>query len=298
MLYLDFAKNREDFILEEEETLPLFCKKILYLFRKLTGRVIEYDIAGKNVVLISKLNQKTFKKLDKIFKTDVTKNVCVCDLLKENEEFVDFLEARNLNIMNGKWLFGYLVSDISEFICHKLDVTPEAQEISVAVNEPNALVFETIKKLSDKVKNINIITNKIRKFEKLEKDVYEKNGLLLNVTNNFKKAGLKSRIIFNFDFDEKSFNKIIFLPDATIVNLQKYIAVKQSNFHGRMVDFYSVNLPRKYQKIYSRLRNFNSSILYESFIYKKTCAQNIWNEIQNDKVEIIILESQNKVVNF
>ena len=140
MLYLDFAKNKEDFILENEEKFPYLIKNFLYLFRKFSGQVI--------------------RKIDKILKIDVTKNICVCDYLMEKSEIIDFLLERNLNIMDGKWLFKYLICDISEFICNQLDLTPESQEVSLLVNEPNIIVFDVIKKLSNKFKNINIITTK------------------------------------------------------------------------------------------------------------------------------------------
>ena len=296
MLYLDFAKNREDFILEKEEKLPNFIKNILYHFRKFAGQVIFYELDGKRVVLISKINKKTFKNLDKIFKIDVTKNVCVCDYLMENENFSDFLKSRNLKILDGKWLFKYLICDISEFICKKLEMIPENNEISLLIDDPDLLTFDTIKNLSQKFKNINIITTKIGKFRKIEEEITSETGLILNITNNFKRACLKSKIVFNFDFDEKNFSKIIFMPSAFIVNLDRFLPVKQSNFVGKNIDFYSINLPIKYKKVYDRLNKFNSSVLYESFIYKRTSNQNIWNEIEKDNIEILLLESEKKRV--
>lgn len=290
MLYLDFAQNKEDFILESENKFPRWIKNILYFYRKFTGNPIRVDVDGKSIILISKFDKKISKKLDKIFKIDVTKNVCVCERLRANEEFMNYLREKDFNIMNGKWLFKYLVCDIAEYICKMQKLAKEEQEISILINEPEILEFETIAKLGDKFKNINVVTNKLRKFDRLEKEIYESSGLMLNVTNNFKNSCLKSKIIFNFDFDEKDINKIRFLPDSTIINLEKYVDIRQSNFKGKNVDFYSVNLPIKYRRIYKRLSNFNSSILYESFIYKKTAIQNIWREIENDRVEIIALE--------
>lgn len=298
MLYIDFAQNKEDFILENEKKLPYFIKNILYFFRKLTGQVITYNIDGRNVVLISKLNKRILKKISKIFKTDVTRNVCICDTLFESELFKNFLIEKDLYVMDGKWLFKYLICDIAEFICKELSLTPENQEISLLVDEPSILIFDIIKNLGNKFKNINIITTKIKKFDRIEKEVYNEKGLVLNVTNNFKKACEKSKIVFNIDFDERNFNKVTFLPSAVIVNIDNYIDVKQSNFIGKNIDSYNINLPKKYKKVYNRLKNFNSSILYESFIYKKTSNKNIWNEINDDKIEILLLESQNKVIRF
>ena len=298
MLYLNIARNKEDFILNGEEKYPKFIKKILCFFRKFTGQVLEVEIEGKNIVVISKINKKTYKKLDKIFKIDVTKNICISEYFYENKEFLNYLKSKNLNIINGRWLFKYLVFYISKFICNKLNLNSEMQEISLLVNEPNFLVVDTIKKLSNEFKNINIITTQIRKFEKLEKELFDENGSILNVTNNFKKACLKSKIVFNYDLEDRIFSKIVLMPTAIIISLDKDIEIKQSNFKGKIIDFYSINLPGKYKKIYDKLNTFNSSILYESFIYKKTSHQNIWNEIENDNIEILLLENNNRVVTF
>lgn len=119
--------------------------------------------------------------------------------------------------------------------------------------------------------------------------------MILNVTNNFKKSSTKSELVFNFDFNEKTFNKVVVSPEAVIVHLEKYIDVKQSNFKGKIIDFYCINLPMKYKKIYDKLNHFNSSILYESLIYKNTNIQNIFEEMKKDNIKIIILERKNQL---
>ncbi|MBR2290343.1 MAG: hypothetical protein IJ867_07185 [Clostridia bacterium] len=293
MLYLDLAKNREDYILDVEEKFPYFWKKILSFFRRGIGNPFLHEVDGKDVVLISKLNKRILKKLDKIFKMDVTKTVCVCEALRENEEFIGYLQERNLKVLDGKWLFRYLVCDIAEFVCKKQGLKPEEQEVSVLISEPDFLEFETIKKLGKNFKNINVVTNRVRKFDKLVDEVYAESGLMLNVTNNFKKACVNSKIIFNFDFEEKEFQKIRFLADAVVVQLEQKMEVKQSNFKGSNIDFYTVNLPVKYKRIYRKLHYFDSSILYESFIYKRTSHQNIWNEIARDNIQIVCLQAGN-----
>lgn len=88
-----------------------------------------------------------------------------------------------------------------------MDIYQKIGEISLLINEPNYLEFEIINKLSDEYKKINIITNNIKKFDKIFDEVYQEKGLTLNITNNYKKASLKSKIVFNFDFNEKEFRK-------------------------------------------------------------------------------------------
>ena len=57
MLYLDFAKNREDFILEKEEKLPNFIKNILYHFRLISALLIILIAFSIGVIIIFIINK-------------------------------------------------------------------------------------------------------------------------------------------------------------------------------------------------------------------------------------------------
>lgn len=298
MLYLDFAVNKEDLLSEKELKLPKFFRKIIYNFRYFTGQVLKYKIEGKNVIVLPKINKFIYKKLNKIFKVDVTKNVCICDELLRRDEFVEYLNNKNLNICDGKWLFKYMMVDIINYICAETGIPSEFQEISILTNECNILVCENIKKIADKVKNINIITKELKKFKKLEKEVYETKGLIINITNNMRKSTLKSNIILNLDFEQEDFDKINFPKKAIIINCEEKTKIKIKSFNGINCLYFSINIPIKYQKIYSKLNRFNSVNLYESIIYKRTMAQNIWKEIENDGIEISCLEGKNGMIRF
>ena len=67
-------------------------------------------------------------------------------------------------------------------------------------------IVENIKDISGKVKILNIITEDEKKFRKIEKELYEEKGIILNMNNNYKKSLIKSDIIFNFDFSEEEIN--------------------------------------------------------------------------------------------
>jgi len=259
MLYLDFAQYKEEFILENEGKYPRWIKNLLYFFRKITACPIRFELDGKNVVRISKFNKKIEKKLDKIFNMDVTKTVCICEKLRVNEDFMRYIKEREFNIIDGRWLFKYMICDIAEFICKKQKLVPEEQEVSIKVKQPDDLIFETIKRLGKRFKNINIITNKVKQFNKIKDEIYQESGLVLNVTKNLKKNNSNSKIVIDVDSKENN------------------------------ADSYFVNLPPKFRNIYKKLNNFNSSILYESLIYKKTSPKNIWDEIAKDNIEIIAI---------
>ena len=108
MLYLDLSLNDEDFLTDKEKKCTSFIRKIKVFIRKNIIKIFEYEISGRSVLVLSKINKSTYKKLKKEFLLDVTKNVCISDELLLNEEFKNFLKEQNLNILDGRWLFKYL----------------------------------------------------------------------------------------------------------------------------------------------------------------------------------------------
>ena len=267
MLYVDLAINKEDMLSDRERKMPSIIRNLIYFFRKTIGQVLKYKINGKYIIVLSEINRRSLKKLDKIFKIDVTKNICISNNLIVKEDFVKYLNNievigveclsevvkylnnRNLNILDGRWLFKYLIEDIVEYICKNAFMLSEMQEITILSNENSILICESIKRLSNKVRNINIVTKDIRKFKKLEKIVYEEKGLIINVTNNYKKAVSKSNIILNLDFVQEEFNKIVFPKKSIIVNFESGINILSKSFNGINASFYHINLPIKYKEM-------------------------------------------------
>ena len=98
MLYFDLAIYKEDLLKENEKNLPSFIKNIIYNFRKLTGQALNLKISNKNLIILPKINKRVLKRIDKILRVDVTKNVCISEELKLKENFVNFLNERNINI--------------------------------------------------------------------------------------------------------------------------------------------------------------------------------------------------------
>jgi hypothetical protein len=298
MLYLDFAVNEEDVLTTFEQKLPYILRKFLITLKKKCGQVRKEKFLGKEIVTIFNTNKYTLKKLSKVFKVDVTKNVCICDELEKDTNFLEFLKEKNLNIIDGRWFLKFVLFDIINYICKQTGKKIETLEISILTLENNQLILQTVKKISKSVKNINIITKKPEKFKKLSEELFKEEGLILNVTNNMKKAVLNSNIIFNLNLGEEDFNKIKFPVNAVVVNFEKKISINQKSFNGINANFLIINLPIKYKKFYDRLNRFNSTKLYESLIYKKTSVENILNEIKNDNIEILALEGKNGRIRF
>lgn len=298
MLYFDLANFKEELLNDKELRAPKFIRNIIYNFRKITGQALKIKVGDKNLIVLPNISKRTLKKVDKILKIDVTQNVCISNELMIKEDFVKFLNARNINILNGRWLFKYLIQDCLEYICEKSGIDSEYQEISILTNENNSFISDSIKRLSEKVKNITIVSKNIEIFKNLEEEIYEENGLIIRVTDDLKRAVLKSSIVFNLNFVQSDLNKIRFLKNAILINFEDRFKISQKSFEGKICDFYHINIPAKYLGELERFEKFESSNLYESFIYKKTSTKNIWNEIKADNIKIVCLEGKNGIVRF
>ena len=61
-------------------------------------------------------------------------------------------------------------------------------KISMLINDITDFEIENIKLLAKKYKNLNIVTNHIEKIKKIEEELLEKEGIMITVTNNRKRA--------------------------------------------------------------------------------------------------------------
>mgnify|MGYP003292402098 CR=1 FL=1 len=163
--------------------------------------------------------------------------VCVSDSLANKLEFIEFIKKQQVKICDGKWLFEYLIYQCTEYIAGCKKERLEYQEISILSNGINSVLIDSIYELSTKIKILNIITENENKFRKIEKELYEKKGILLNINNNYQKGLIKSDIIFNFDFSEEELNKYALPKKGCIINFNNNIKIKLINWNK--LKFYS-----------------------------------------------------------
>lgn len=257
MLYFDLGVYKQDLLKTEELKKPKIIRNIIYFYRKNISQVLKLNIDGRMLIIISKINKKSLKKINKILQIEACNLVCISDELKRKQDFLKFINDKNIKIIDGKWLLNFLRIDILKYICNKRKIKPETQEVIVVASKNSELVSESIKRLSDIVKNINIVTDEASTFKKLVDEIFESKGLIIKISKKLRKNLSKSAIVINLDKSDL-------------------------NYH--------VNLPVRFYKNMERFSRFDTTILYESFIYKNTSSKNIWKEIENDKICIDYLE--------
>ncbi len=288
MLYIKLQNE----IGEENKKLNFFSNKIYKLKNKFV-RLKEEKIENGEIVFLPNLERYTYEKLSRCLMIKGITKVCVSDVLLKNKDFLNFLNYNNIEILDGRWLFRHMSFDIVKYICNSKKEKINYQEISILANDIDRILKQIIFELAKEVKVVNLITQNEIKFKKIEKEIYDTYGILLNVNNNYQKSLIKSNIILNFDFEEDELNKYNINSKASIINFKDEINIREKNFSGINVNFFELTIPMKYIRECVYLKDFDSTIFYESLIYKKTSPENIMRQIKNDKVNINFLVGKN-----
>lgn len=229
------------------------------------------------------------KKTKKILEKTNCKKIILSKELQEKEIFCNQLYTVGFEISDGRWLFKVLAFDAINYTVKKNKMTAEKIKISILVNEIDDIVLETINQIIKKYKNINIVTNHMEKFKKLEEEILEEYGIMITINNNKKKSLIKSDIILNIDFPNELINKYRIAEKANIINIRGNVRIKQKRFEGKIYNDYEIKYENLEEFDFDKENIYYKKNIYEAYIYKQQPIENIMNKIRKDKVKIVEL---------
>ena len=229
--------------------------------------------------------RKIKKVIKKLIKNEVT-NVVLSKEFDENRDLINALNASNIKIFDGRWLQKYLAVQILDFIVNQTNIKKEECEIAITVNQITDLSIELIKILAKQYKRLTVVTSHIEKLRKIENEIYEKEGILIVISNNQKKSLLKSQIILNIDFCKEILNKYQVNENAIIINFEGDIKINHKRFSGININDYEIEVGREEVIWRKNMDKFRTKDLLESVLYMKDTFQNICNKIRRNKVSI------------
>lgn len=238
---------------------------------------------------IAKQEIITAKKIKKILEKTHCKKIILSKELQKKEIFCNQLYTYGFEINNGRWLFKVLAFDAINYAVKKNKMTAEKIKISILINETDDIVLETINQIIKKYKNINIVTNHMEKFKKLEEQILEEYGIMITVNNNKKKSLTKSDIILNIDFPNELINKYRIAEKANIINIRGNVRIKQKRFEGKIYNDYEIKYENLEEFDFDKEKIYYKKNIYEAYIYKQQPIENIMNKIRKDKVKIVEL---------
>lgn len=263
----------------EKNDKPNWLEKKLNLIRIQDNTIILPITKETGNKKIEKLAQKTREVIQKYSNS---KKVILSKEMHNEQIYLNYLNTYGLEIQDGRWLFEILLPDTIEYIINKKKI--EKTNISIMINDLTEIELENIKTLARKYKSINIVTNHIEKFKKLQKQLQEEYGIIITITNNKKKSLMKSQIILNIDFPNELINKYNIQDESIIVNLKAKIKINSKRFNGLNISNYEIDFREDKKNNKALSSKYNLRDLYESELYKKQRISEIRRKIKNDKV--------------
>lgn len=222
----------------------------------------------------------------RILNKGVSKKLVLSNKIKDYKEFVNLLYSNEYEIVDGKWLFSILSSEVIDYIVEKKNLDEKNIKITILINDLNEIMLENIKKIVFSYKNVNIVTNHTEKFKNIEKQFMENDGIMITVGNNKRKHLSKSDIILNVDFPTELINKYAIYENAIIVNLRGNVNITKKRFNGICINDYEIEKEDKNDFDYDKKTKYKLSEVYEGSLYKKQPYKDIKKRIKKDKVRI------------
>lgn len=203
--------------------------------------------------------------------------------LKNDEEIYRKTE---IPIADGRWLFKFLVMQILEYISKCQDISIDKFKIALVTDNNDDLITYYIEELCNKTKKLKIITGHREKFHNLEEKLYYHDGVVLEISNNKRKALQDIDIIFNFGLEEDKINKYKISEKSIIINLKEKIQIKSKRFSGININYYQIDFNNRLIENLEWTKEFEKEDLYESYIYRKGNIIDIAKDIIKDNLEI------------
>ena len=216
--------------------------------------------------------------------------------VQNQEMYVNYLHSNGFEIINGKWLFDIIILEVLKYLIKKKKMKEKEVQISILVNDLSENVLENIKKIVRKYKKVNVVTNHISKFKKIEKEILDEYGVMMIVGDNKRKSLSKSNIVLNIDFPIEIINKYLIYDKAIIINFKGNVKINSKRFNGININDYEVKYHNQNYFDYDKETKYKSKEIYESLIYKKQPLKQILKRIKKDKLEITQLIGNNSKI--
>ncbi len=279
----------------QETDKPSFLSKKLNLI-KINNNKIILPIENDDKITLKKA-QKLARKTNEIIKKTNSNKVVVSKQIKKRKDYLNQLYTYNLEIVDGKWLFETMSFKVLEYILEKQNLNPNETIIAILINDLSDNMLENIKKIIHKYKKAKIVTNHIEKFKKIENQILEKEGIILNVSNNKRKSLSKAQVIINVDFTQELVNEYNVFDEAIIINLKTNVKINKKRFNGIIINDYEIMFEKIENIEFNNMEGlFSNKDLYEANIHKNQSFSNIESKLEKDNVRLEKLYSINSVM--
>ena len=235
------------------------------------------------------LNKRRLKKIaKKLYKMNKKEEIVVAlsKNLEENKELNEEISNYGLSILNGRWLFKFLLLEIIEYLSKERNKSVETLNVAILMENLDEVILKQLIEIAKKIKVLKIITKDISRCSYIERELYQKEGIAIQITNNKAKSLINVDIIINLDFNKAKLEEYNIDKYATLINIKQRVNLNSNEFKGININDYEISYNEENFKNEDIKNEFDSNILYESYIYRKDTYANIKKQLEIDNVRL------------
>ena len=302
VIYLKETSSYDDILKKEHNKLPLFFKKIVFLYKNIFNIVTKKKIYNKEIWILPIKEKYSLNKLEKILEKELKskENIYLVsnELIKNN--VLEIMNEQKIEYITEEKIKKVLIFDVLTDIVNLQNKEISDLEATVLVNNTSDINMYLLEELAKQVKTLKIVSLNIYKFKKLEEKLYNEYGIPIQFSNSYRKSLDKSKLVINLDFNEFEINEYEIFDKAIIINcIKDSIKIKTRLFNGIIINSYDVKYEKelinefKEMKVYE---NYTRLMLYSSIIEEKNISQ-VYENIKKDNVTISGLIGNNGIIN-
>lgn len=279
-IYIKELNN--DTELKFQKEIPNFLKKAITKIIKIFNIVVVENIKDDDYLyIIPKISN--LKKIRKIIKKSKARKVILSKKIKKYSKELGIEENNNLP--------KYFIYSILKYIQKITNIEIEIQSIYILTNVYNSENVEIIKYLVKNIKSVNVITNRIKEYSRLEEKLYD-DGNLIAVTNNKKKSLKNANFIINLDLNNDELLKYNINRKSIIINCASEKISKLRYFEGIIIN--NVQIKPEYNNIFND--DFDYIDILENYELKYKKYNECIDIIKN--INIVNLLGSNGIINI
>ena len=237
--------------------------------------------------------QNLFKQIQKTkVDTIVFSETCIHSSFYSKME--TFLQNSGSNVLTGRKLMHYMNYEILEYILNIQKTTMKEEDVFFLIKKDDKLDLQFLSRFIENCKMVNIVTNDIERFKKVQDSLYQRENILIGVSNHKSKSLKRAKYILNVNMEKKEIEKFKINRDAIIINFKEKIQYDNATFDGININYFQIAMPDEYVEQMEKINEvgeFDIACLYEAILLKKV-------EIAKKKITMLSKEELTKHKNI
>jgi len=168
--------------------------------------------------------------------------------------------------------------EILKYIFNINKINTELENVHIFVNQYSKNNIKIIENMCKKFKTVNIITENLKYYKRLESKLYNE-GILVTVSNNKRKSARCAKYVINVDFEKEIIEQYNVNMNSVIINLTNEKVLFEKFFRGVLVNNFEIVLDSDFvyyiEEVYGKV---NKKVFLESLILDMNCVE-VENEL-------------------